>query len=178
MIELGSQLGVSVLVFGSPKNRNIGHLKPKQAEEIAIAFFADLGQVAVKYGIKFCLEPNPTVYGCNFINNSEQGYSFVTQVNSEGFGLHLDAACMTLSQEKIQPALAKAIEKLSHFHISEPNLNILGEGNINHQIFAATLKNLNYPGWKSVEMIAKHSDNNLADVTKALEIAIRYYGKE
>jgi sugar phosphate isomerase/epimerase len=176
MIELGSKLGANVLVFGSPKNRSIANLAGQEVEEIALSFFPDLGEVAVKHGVIFCIEPNPTAYNCDFIINSQQGLELVTKTNSEGFGLHLDAAGMTLSEEKIESALQQAFHRLCHFHISEPYLGQVGEGKVDHRTFANTLASLNYEGWTSIEMKAQNPDSNRLNVIQALETALQYYG--
>ena len=175
IIRLGSKLGASVLVFGSPKNRRIDNLELPAVEEIALSFFYDLGEVAAKHGVMFCMEPNPTAYNCNFITNSSQGLELVTKTNSKGFGLHLDAAGMTLSGEAITPALQQCFSRLCHFHISEPYLGQVGDGQVDHQTFANTLRNLNYKGWTSIEMRAQSPESNHLHVIKALETAIKYY---
>jgi len=175
-IEIGSILGVKVLVFGSPKNRIKGNLSVSAVEEIALDFFHRLGEVAKKYNIQFCIEPNPTVYGCDFITTAEQGYDLVSKINSQGFGLHLDAAGMTLSQDAVESALKMALPKLCHFHISEPQLKVIGEGGVNHLLFGQTLNRLNYQGWTSIEMLAQNSRDNSQNVIKALETAHKYYG--
>ena len=70
--------------------------------------------------------------------------------------MHLDTAAMTLSNEFISQALKQSFSTLCHFHISEPLLSPIGEGNVNHETFAQTLASLNYQGWVSVEMKAQH----------------------
>jgi D-psicose/D-tagatose/L-ribulose 3-epimerase len=175
IIELGCNLGAKVLVFGSPRNRQVSNLSDREVAAIAIAFFRELGDLAAKYEMFFCIEPNPTIYDCDFINTSQQGMELVTNVNSRGFGLHLDAAGMTLSKENISVSLADCHSKLCHFHISEPYLQIIGEEDVEHELFARSLSDLNYNGWVSIEMKAQSSDNNLQSVTKALKTAIQYY---
>jgi sugar phosphate isomerase/epimerase len=133
--------------------------------------------LALKNEVKFCIEPNPSIYNCDFITDSQQGIEFVTKTNSEGFGLHLDSAGMTLSNEDIKPALEKSIQRLCHFHISEPYLGPVGDGTVDHQTFADTLTNLNYQGWTSIEMKTQSPDSNSLPVTKALKTAIQYYRK-
>ncbi len=177
-IELGSKLGAKYLIFGSPKNRKIGSLNHHQAEEIAIDFFQKIGENAAKWGIKFCIEPTPEFYECDFITNSQQGLELVNKVGSDGFGLHLDTGSITLSNESIQLALKKSFSKLCHFHISEPLLAPIGENKVNHPIFAKTLASLNYQGWTSVEMKAQHPISNSLNVSKSLELATKYYGSK
>jgi D-psicose/D-tagatose/L-ribulose 3-epimerase len=175
IIKLGYNLGAKVLVLGSPKNRQIGNLNPHEVEAIAVSFFQELGKAAAKYEIKFCIEPNPTIYDCDFINNSRSGLELVKNTNSRGFGLHLDAAGMTLSQENIPVALADCYSELCHFHISEPYLQTIGTGEVEHELFARNLQKLKYDRWVSIEMKAQDTNNNLANVTAALKRAIEYY---
>jgi sugar phosphate isomerase/epimerase len=175
MIELAHKLGAEVLVFGAPKNRQIGGLSYQEAEEIAQVFFYQLGEIAAQYELSFCIEPNPVAYDCDFVTNSEDGLRLVKGVNSQGFGLHLDAAAMTLSGENISQALAMCDDYLCHFHISEPYLQLIGGGEVPHKIFAQSLGELGYQNWVSIEMRAL-SDDNIAGVTEALKNAIKYYG--
>jgi sugar phosphate isomerase/epimerase len=175
-IELGSKLGAKSLIFGSPNNRRIENLSWEEAEEIAVSFFFYLGEVAAKYGMKFCIEPNPIVYNCNFINTSQEALGLVKKVNSDGFGLHLDAAAMSLNGEAVQPTLLECFDRMCHFHISEPFLAPVGEGKVDHKSFANILAELNYQGWKSIEMKAQNPDSNIENVTEALKTAIQYYG--
>lgn len=175
MIRLGVQLGVNTLVFGSPKNRRIGDMKLEEAMEIAQSFFYELGEVAHQNGVIFCLEPNPAIYNCDFITDSQQGLDLVNRTNSQGFRLHLDAAGMTLSEEPIELSLSQSFSYLCHFHISEPYLGIVGDNVVDHKIFGQTLEQLNYSGWMSIEMKAQNAENNTPYVRQALETAIEYY---
>jgi sugar phosphate isomerase/epimerase len=65
---------------------------------------------------------------------------------------------------------------MCHFHISEPFLAPVGEGKVDHKSFANILAELNYQGWKSIEMKAQNPDSNIENVTEALKTAIQYYG--
>ena len=176
IIQLGEKLGVRVLVFGSPKNRRVENLKPKEAERIARDFFFEMGEIAKKHNVTLCIEPNPILYSCNFVNTSTQGLELVKAVGHEGFGLHLDAAGMTLSEEEIEPAIAKCVDRICHFHISEPYLATVGTGIVEHRRFAKALKQGNYQGWTSVEMKAQDADSNYINVETALKTALKYYG--
>ncbi|MDY6939777.1 MAG: sugar phosphate isomerase/epimerase [Cyanobacteriota bacterium] len=175
MIQLGEKLGVRVLVFGSPKNRRIENITPDAAEPIARDFFFEVGEIAQKHHVTVCIEPNPVLYSCNFINTSAQGLDFVNQVEHQGFGLHLDSAAMTLSEEDIEPAIANCVDRICHFHISEPYLAAVGTGVVEHRRFAKGLKDGNYPHWTSVEMKAQDESDNFINVEYALKTAIKYY---
>lgn len=175
IIQLGGQLGAQALVFGSPKNRLIGNRDRIQAEEIAVEFFRRVGQEAAKHGTVFCIEPNPQAYGCDFITTSAEGRDLVAKVDQHGFGLHLDAAGMTMSLEDITSELAKSVSTLCHFHVSEPNLQPIGAGGVEHALFSRVLKANNYRRWISVEMRAAGGEENVAHIEKALRIVVEFY---
>ena len=175
VIQLGGRLGAEVLVFGSPKNRLVGDLDREQAEETAIEFFRSIGRAAADHGTVFCIEPNPTAYGCDFITTSAEGRDLVAKVDQPGFGLHLDAAGMTMSQENLESELAKSIPELCHFHVSEPNLQPIGIGGVNHALFSRTLRTGGYSRWVSVEMRAPGSAENITGIENALRVVMKFY---
>jgi D-psicose/D-tagatose/L-ribulose 3-epimerase len=176
MIHLGGRLGAKVLVFGSPKNRNVRDLPEAEINGIAVPFFHELGQVALEHDLTFCIEPNPAAYGCDFITTSRQGLDLVHKVNSKGFGLHLDAAGMTLSQETIESSIKNAIPEIRHFHVNEVNLARLGAGTVNHNKFASILKEVNYENWISIEMRASVEGKNIDQARTSLSHIISIYG--
>ena len=179
IIELAARLGARALVFGSPKNRSIGNLDREQAFNIAVDFFRAVGKLASRHDTVFCIEPNPVAYGCDFITTSEEGLALVRAVNHPGFRLHLDAAGMTMSKEVIDNALPAAIGELCHFHISEPDLALIGTGGVDHPQFARLLAGLYYENWYSVEMRPTgESEDNLEGVRCALAEVARIYASD
>jgi sugar phosphate isomerase/epimerase len=175
IIELGAGLGAKVFVFGSPKNRLIGDMKYSNAMDVAIEFFNSVGEVANKFGTTFCIEPNPSRYGCDFITNTQEGLELVEEVGHPGFKLHLDAAGMTLSNENIENSLINAKPYLKHFHISEPDLNLITNGQVDHKRFSDILKDINYENYISIEMKTIENKSNIESVRESLEFALDVY---
>lgn len=176
MIRLGGRLGAGALVFGSPKNRLVGSLSPAQIEDIALPFFHGLGKLAVEHGTRLCIEPNPTVYACDYVTTSQEGLALVRKVDSPGFCLHLDAGGMTLSGEPVDAALLEALRVSRHFHVSEANLAPIGTGSVAHEPFAAALRQAKYDGWVSVEMRAPTGPEAFGQLRAALTHARKVYG--
>ena len=150
--RLGSKLGARVLVFGSPKNRRVNGLLSQEVDDIAVSFFGAAGDAARQEGVILCIEPNPREYGCDFVTTSTEGLELVRKVDSAGFGLHLDAAAMTLSGESLELAVTSAAGSICHFHASEPNLGPLGKGGVDHETLASVLNRIEYSNCVSVEM--------------------------
>lgn len=175
-IELAGALGASRLVFGSPKNRIIPEdMSSLEAEELAVSFFAALGAVAVDNNTLFCVEPNPTAYGCNFITNAADGLALVRAVDNPGFGLHLDAAGMTLAGDDLAESIRQAGSQLAHFHASAPQLGPLENVIVDHARAAKALREIGYGGHVSIEMRPGTSGAAVSDVAAAVSLARSEY---
>lgn len=154
IIRLGGRLGARAIVFGSPKNRRRGGMSHEHATEIAVPVFRELGTVAAEEGTCLCIEPNPAVYGCDWIITPDEALELVTAVDSPGFGLHLDAAGMTLAGVDVAQAIAACAGRIQHFHASEPQLSpIQAGGTVDHAAAAGGLVAQGYPNWVSIEML-------------------------
>ena len=152
VIRLCSDLGASVIVFGSPKNRKRGDLDEDKAFGIATEFFRALGTEAEKEGVTVCIEPNASVYGCDFVRTSVQGAELVKEVGSAGFGLHLDWGCMELQGEDVVRRLSELRPAVKHFHISSNQLKPTTDRK-RHQVREIVQALSGGPAFCSVEML-------------------------
>lgn len=175
MIELASTLGAKCVVFGSPQNRRKELLTSGQALNIAIDFFHQLGEIALKHRVLFCIEPLPPEIGCDFITTAKEGIELVKEVHSQGFGLLLDSGAMTVNGEDYQQTIENSFAWIEHVHISEPNLALVGSQETDHRIIASTLRRLNYIKWVSIEMLGTGSDQ-VQSVSRALDFVTQIYG--
>lgn len=175
VIVLAGRLGTKILVFGSPKNRHVGNVAEEEAAAISSEFFRKLGTIAESNGVVFCIEPNPPEYGCDFITTASEGIDLVRRVDNPGFGLHLDTGGMVLSGEDVARVLAEAGPVIRHFHISEPFLEPVGNGKVDHEVVRHALEQSSYDGDISIEMKSEGSDN-VARVRDAVRFTRDTYG--
>lgn len=175
-IELAGALEAGVLVFGSPKNRIVPtEMGLEEANDVAVDFFRALGQVATDNNTCFCIEPNPSVYDCNFITTAASGLDLVNTVDHPGFGLHLDAAGMTLQDDPLAHSIQDAASRLEHFHASAPNLGALEDSIVDHGAAANALREIHYAGYVSIEMRPGTAGTGPDNVARAVGIAREYY---
>jgi len=175
-IELAGKMKVGRLVFGSPKNRQVGVMSLDAANDIAVNFFSRLGDVAIQNETVFCIEPNAPQYNCDFVTNAKQGLDLVKKVDNKGFGLHLDIACMTLANDNIAASIASAGAYLGHFHISSPMLELVEDrDDVAHRDAAKALREINYTGFVSIEMRPGDEGTNVERVRKAVQFAQSVY---
>lgn len=175
VIDLAAALGVTRLVFGSPKNRLVPEGMSKQhADEIAAAFFTEMAEYCKPYGIYFGLEANPEQYGANYITNNEQALALVQKVNHPNFRLHLDTGIMIMNKEPIEEVIQKVLPYTEHVHISEPQLDPIGTHNLNHAQIAEALQKAGYNNYVSIEM--RQPAEDVAQIIRGvLELVITTY---
>ena len=147
MARLAAGLGATRLVFGSPGNRRRGDLPVERADEIAVEVFAGLGAHAAALGVCFCIEANPTDYGCDWLIDAVASTAFVRAVDSPGVRLHLDTACMALAGDDAVERVHTGADVLAHVHASAPRLGPVGpDGPVDHAAVAGALRAVDYEG--------------------------------
>ncbi|MCR5798972.1 MAG: sugar phosphate isomerase/epimerase [Lachnospiraceae bacterium] len=150
-INFAEAIDCGNLVFGCPKNRNMpDETKADEYADIAVAFFAELGEYAYSHNTVLAFEANPPVYNTNFGNTTGEAIDLVKQINTPGFKLNLDAGTMIACQEKIG-LVRDNIKFVNHVHISEPGLVPIEKRDL-HFDLAKVLREGNYDGYVSLEM--------------------------
>lgn len=176
LYKVASTLGATKLIFGSPNNRVVPEdLGQSKAWDLAVGFFFKAGEAAKDFGLELCIEPNPTLYGCNFITNASDGLRIVRDVNSDGFKLHLDTACMALSDDHVEKSICDAGELLAHFHVSAAGLGPLEEYFVDHQASINALRKIDYRGTVSVEMRPSKDPHSTSSIKSAISVVQKYY---
>lgn len=173
IVDIGETLGARVLVFGSPKNRDVKNLSFNKACEIAIPFFRNIGDYCKEKNIKLCIEPNAKEYNCNFLRRTNETAKLVREINNNGIGLHLDSGIMHMNGEDIENEISTNIDIIEHFHISEPFLKEVHKPQVNHKLFADSLKKNHYSKWCSIEMLPQ--EKGIDAIAQALDFAIHVY---
>lgn len=175
ILTLAARLGAGAVVFGSPKNRIAGALSKRQADDIALPFFARMAEAAHSRGVAFCLEPNPAVYACDYVRTVAEALAVIRQVDHPGLRLNLDTGIMHLNGEPVEATVAEALPATGHIHLSEPQLGVVGAGGVDHAAIAASLSARHYQGWVSIEMRSGWNTPDTISVDSALAAAARHY---
>jgi len=145
-IDFASVIGCKNLVFGCPRNRNVGE---GTNADSGIDFFKILGDYAYAKGTVLSMEANPVIYNTNYCNTTSEAVKLIESVNSKGFKLNLDFGTIVYNKEKLVIIKEKP-ELINHVHISEPGLARI-ERRKEHYDLVEILKNSNYKGYVSLE---------------------------
>jgi len=152
--DLASAMEARGLVFGSPKNRRREDLPLADAWTKGREFFSKLGEIAAVRKVIVCVEPNPTAYGCDFLENIESAARMVEEVDSPGLALNVDMGELIMNGADVTRAITTHSALAGHFHASEPNLEPFTTNLHAHQAAAAALRQSGYEGLVSLEMKA------------------------
>lgn len=173
--RIGAGLAAKRLVFGSPKNRDRFALSDEETRSMAVAFFRRLGDIASRYGVVICLEPNPPCYGANFMTNSADTAGIVSEVAHPAIRMQLDTGALTINGEDPLQVISDYSSLIGHIHASEPDLVPLGDGKTDHAKIAAILVKRLPDQIVSIEMRAAENEPHLDAIARALDVAVRHY---
>ena len=164
-VDFAAVIGSRNLVFGNPKNRN----KPDDADiSLVYDFFSEATLYAKKQRTNIAIEPNPVIYGTNFLNYTVEAFEFAKQI--EGLLVNLDIGTIIENSEDLQP-ITDSFNLINHVHISEPYLEKIIERHL-HKELIQILKQAGYDKYVSIEM---KNPGNLETVKETVEYVRRIF---
>lgn len=154
LIELCAELGGSVLVHGSPKQRQVG---PGETQAIARerlrAFLADAADVAARHGVVYCIEPLST-QETELVNTVAEAAALVREIDRPALRTMIDCSAAGNAE---RCSVAELLDEwlptglIAHIQVNDPNRRAPGQGQMRFgPIFAALARN-GYAGTVSVE---------------------------
>jgi sugar phosphate isomerase/epimerase len=152
LARLCRDLGGSIMVFGSPMQRN---LMPGVSHEEAMKYAAEVFQAAMPVledlDVTLALEPLGPAEG-NFLLTADGGVRLAEMVGSPNCRLHLDCKAMSTEKGPIADILRRCSPWLVHFHANDPNRQGPGMGELDFMPILSALGEIDYRGWVSVEV--------------------------
>jgi sugar phosphate isomerase/epimerase len=150
--DLCADLGGTIMVFGSPQQRNLptGVSREAGMEHAADVFRQSLPHIAGR-GVTICLEPL-TPKETNFINTCADAAELIARVNHPNFALHQDVKAMLSESESIPVLIVRYRAATRHFHVNDSNLLGPGMGATDYAPIFRALVDSGYDGWVSVEV--------------------------
>lgn len=174
--HIGAKLDARKLVFGSPKNRDRSGLSNVKATEIAMSFFSRLGDIAAEEGVIICLEPNPVIYGANFLTSTWEAFEFVSDLGHPAVRIQLDTGTV-LQNEEPADIIQSVAGQIGHIHISEPHLPPVGTNQDRHAELRDAIKAIGYNAPITLEMLVRSPLPVVETISASLRYAKNIYGE-
>ena len=146
-------LGGTVLVFGSPFQRNLlPGVTAQQAADFAVEVFGSVTDTFAEQQVVLCLEPL-TRKETDFINTCDDAMEIIQRVDHPTVMLHQDVKAMLGAETESIPSLIHRHKKFcKHFHVNDTNLLGPGMGETDYHPILKALLESRYEGWVSVEV--------------------------
>jgi sugar phosphate isomerase/epimerase len=153
LAEAARDLGGSLLVLGSPKQRNLmPGVTYDQGVGYAIEVFERVMPAIAGAGIDLCLEPlapNDT----DFINTCAQAMDVIGKVAHPYFKLHMDVKAQSSEAgTTVAELIGRYAHFAGHFHAQDINLRGPGMGAVDFGPIMRALVEARYERWVSVEV--------------------------
>jgi len=152
LAHLCADLGGSVMVLGSPQQRNLlPGVTYDEAEQYAAEVLRATMPVCADLDVTIALEPLGPAEG-DFLLTAESAIRLAKLIDSPHCRLHLDVKAMSSETKPIPDIISDSRDWTAHFHANDPNLLGPGMGEVDFAPIFAALKETNYDGWVSVEV--------------------------
>ena len=155
LVELANMcadMGGSVLVLGSPQQRNIeSGVSLNDANSFAIETLKMAVDTLARREVTLAIEPLGPVE-TNFINTAEQAIEICDLIGSPWIKLHLDVKAMSSESKPIDQVIRDSKDYIAHFHANDPNRRGPGMGEVQFEPIFEALNDIGYNGWVSVEV--------------------------
>ena len=161
LVKCCADIGGSVLVFGSPKQRAVlEQVGYANAWEYAKDTLKECSEYAQKRDVTICLEPLATegVKPNNFVKTPAEAIKMVEEINNPNFRLILDTFSASAEMVDIPAAIRKYKKYLAHVHVNDDNKRWPGSGGIDWPPIAEALKEIDYQGYISAEVFISEPD--------------------
>jgi sugar phosphate isomerase/epimerase len=175
LVDCCADLGGKVLVLGSPQQRNVSSGQPQtEAWDLAARTLRPAVQRAEERGAVICFEPLSPAE-TNFINTAAEAVRFAEQFQSPSMRIILDVKAMCSEQKAIPQIIRQSWPHFAHFHANDKNFKGPGFGDVDFRPIAATLKEIGYNGYVSVEVF-KFEEGPEVIASKSLEYLRQVFG--
>lgn len=153
LAEATRELGGTLMVFGSPKQRDLlPGVAFAQAMQYAAEVFSGLTSTLDDLEIDLCVEPLAPSE-TTFLMTIEQASALIAQVNHPRVKLHMDVKAQSSDPAGTVPELiARHAAHAGHFHVQDVNLRGPGMGDVDFAPIMKALVASGYGGWVSVEV--------------------------
>lgn len=166
-VPVASRFG-AVIIIGLLR----GIVRLGVSNEQAWSWMADslreCAEFALASDVRIAVEPINR-YETTLVNTAADGLALLEQVGIPNLGLLLDTFHMNIEEPDIGESIRLSAPRLFHFHVADSNRWYPGAGHMDFPSIVATLREVGYRGYVSVEAMPKpDADTSAAEAIRAM----------
>ena len=152
LAKLCRDLGGSIMVFGSPPQRNREpDMSLEAATDNAVDVLSEALPALEDFSVTLAMEPLAPKE-TDFLTTAAETVALIERLDSPACRLHLDVKAMASESDSAPDLIRRYAAHLAHFHANDPNLQGPGFGDEDFVPIFQSLREVNYGGWVSVEV--------------------------
>jgi sugar phosphate isomerase/epimerase len=151
MIDLAGAFGAPAII-GSMQGRAEGGVSREQALAWLAEALDELAPRAARHGVPLLLEPLNR-YETNLLNHADESLDFLDSLRADNVKLLCDFFHMNIEEDDIAGSLRLAGARLGHVHFADSNRRAIGFGHTEAAPIIHALRELNFSGYLSAEIL-------------------------
>ncbi len=178
LVRFGVEIGGSMEVVGSPKQRNVKEgVTYEQAWEWFKQALSEAAKVEGAENFMICIEPLAPAVDNNFITRAEEARRMAREIGLPNVGVILDTYSGNQVEDDLPEEIRKTAELLGHYHCNDDNERAPGYGGIDFVPIMRALLDIDYQRYCSIEVFdfsldpVEHCRKGLQTLKEALDKA-------
>lgn len=151
MIDAAAQFKAPAIV-GSLQGRAEPNTDRDQQMEWLREAIDELGARADRHGQMVLFEPLNR-YETNLVNSIAQGLELLASIDAKNVRLLMDVFHANIEEANIAESIRSAPFAIGHVHFADSNRRAVGMGHIDYEPIIAALREINYSGFLSAEVL-------------------------
>jgi len=157
-IDIASKFNAAVIIGGirgrfSGTKTEMAKQRTRAVDAVRIC-----AEKAKEAGVQLLIEPINR-YETNFINNADEGLSFIEDTGHPEIKLLLDTFHMNIEEEDMNETIKKYSDRIDYIHFADSNRKAPGFGHIPFRQILSTLKLINFSGVITAEILPLPNDD-------------------
>ncbi|QGJ69705.1 Xylose isomerase domain-containing protein TIM barrel [Planctomycetales bacterium 10988] len=142
----------SPAIIGSMQGKFEGDVTKGQALEYLKSALNDLGEYAKSQGQVLLYEPLNR-YETNLLNRLDETVAFLKELETDHVKILADLYHENIEERNLAEAIVEAGDSIGHVHFADSNRHAIGYGHTEIEPIINALKQINYQGYLSAEII-------------------------
>lgn len=156
--DFSKEVGAEVMIVAPTANMKINsEADPQDEWNWAIEGIREGGEYAADLGVKLCIEAWNR-FETFMLNRLDQALEMQKAVNLPNVGIMGDTFHMNIEEVNIADAIRASGDALIHIHLADSTRAAPGVGHIDFLPILQALKDINYPGYLTFEILPASAD--------------------